>query len=369
MSNGRIILRVMELEPARHPPRNKWIIAAAFAVLIAATGTVGAIVAALQRPPISGPPVRTPLPTPFPFPTVAPTPVPSGPVDGFGFSVADDPAIDRVVLFGGIDSYGTTWLYDGHRWTLAHPRSSPPGRFGAAIAYDAATRMVMLFGGKLGPGQVVNDTWEWSGSTWRKLDDGVDGPPPGEFALMAWDSTRAEMVLVTGTETTGGGETWTWAGNHWTRDERGELALDPIAGAMSYDPVSRALLLVGPEPPNGAHSQTLRWDGSTWRIVVTAGPAIGGLAFDPQAGAVALFGATTRSSAFGVQADVWRWTGSNWRPLSGAAPPVAVEALIEDEDRSQILMFGSISVPTQGTPQPIRVWSWVSFEWVPLGEA
>jgi hypothetical protein len=98
----------MGVEPAGQPPRNRWIILAAFAALIAATGTVGAVVAALQRPPTSGPPERTPLPTPFPFPTGAPTPEPSGPVDGFGFSVADDPATHRVVVFGGIDSYDTT---------------------------------------------------------------------------------------------------------------------------------------------------------------------------------------------------------------------------------------------------------------------
>jgi hypothetical protein len=357
----------MGLEPARQPPRNKWIIAGTFAVLIAATGTVGAVVAAVQRPPTSGPPERTPLPTPVPFPTAAPTPVPRGPVDGFGFSVADDPATDHVVVFGGIDSYDTTWLYDGEHWTLAHPRSTPPGRFGAAIAYDPATRMVMLFGGRLGPGQVVNDTWEWNGTTWRELDDGLNGPPRGEFALMAWDRTRAEMVLVTGTETNAGGETWTWDGSHWMREALGDLALDPIAGAMSYDPVSRTLLLVSPEPPDGAHTQTLRWDGSSWRIVVTRGPAVGGLALDPQVGALVLFGATTYSAAFAVQADVWQWRGSTWLPLSGAATPVAVEALVEDEDRSQILMFGSISPPTQGSPQPIRVWSWVSSEWVALG--
>ncbi|HVC40961.1 MAG TPA: hypothetical protein VND54_03190 [Candidatus Saccharimonadales bacterium] len=357
----------MGVEPPGQPPGNRWLIAAAFAVLIAATGTAGAIVAALQRPPISGPPDATPLPTPFPFPTVAPTPVPSGPVDGFGFGVADDPATHRVIVFGGVDSYDTTWLWDGGRWTLAHPRSSPPGRFGAAMAYDAATRTVMLFGGRLGPGQVVNDTWGWNGTAWRELDDGVNGPPPGEFALMAWDTTRAEMVLVTRTETAAGGETWTWTGNHWMRDERGDLVLDPIAGAMSYDPVSRALLLVSPEPPDGAHSRTLRWDGSAWRVVITGGPAVGGLALDPHVGALVLFGATTYSTAFAVRADGWQWTGSDWLPLSGAAPPVAVEALVEDGDRSQILMFGSISSPTQGNPQPIRIWSWDSVEWVPLG--
>ncbi len=184
-----------------------------FAVLIAVTATVGAVVASVQRPPAS-----PPQPTPFRVPTFPPTPVPSVPVLGFGFSAVDDPAIHRVIVFGGVDSYDTTWLWDGRRWTLARPRSSPPGRFGAAIAYDPATRMVMLFGGRLAPGQVVNDTWAWDGATWHVLDNGVNGPPPGEVAQMAWDDARAQMVLVTRTDANTGGETWSWAASHWTRE-------------------------------------------------------------------------------------------------------------------------------------------------------
>src|ERR1039458_333315 len=258
LSNGRIIIRVMGDEPRGR----RWESVAALAVLVAVTVTAGTLIAILQRPPTTHVPTRpTPAPTPFPFPTVAPTPIPNGPVLGFGFSVADDPAIDRVVVYGGVDSYNTTWLWDGRGWTLARPRSIPPGRFGAAMAYDPTSRLLMLFGGRLAPGQVVNDTWGWDGTTWRRLDDGVNGPPPGEFAQMAWDDSRAELVLVTGAHTTAGGETWIWAGSHWTREGRGNLSIAPIAGAMAYDPVLGALLLVSPVPPDAAHTATLGLHG------------------------------------------------------------------------------------------------------------
>lgn len=354
-------------EPAGQAPRSRWITAAVLAGLIAATGAAGAAVALLQRSPTTSPPGPTPHPTPFVFPTSAPTPVPRGPVLGFGFSVADDPATHQVVVFGGVDSYDTTWLWNGSRWTLAKPHTSPPGRFGAAIAYDPASHMVLLFGGRLGQGIVEHDTWGWDGTTWRELDTGVNGPPPGEGAQMAWDNSRAQMLLVAPSAVNAGGETWTWVSSHWTRDGGGDLTLAPFGGAMSYDPISRSLVLVNPEPPDGTHTSTLRWTGTAWRIIVSGGPAVAGLALDPQSGGLVLVGAKTYSTAFAVQSEVWQWTGSDWIPSPGAAPPVAIAAEVEDVDRDQILIFGSTVSPTQGSPQPVQVWYWDGVAWVPLG--
>jgi hypothetical protein len=332
--------------------------AAVFAILIAVTATVGAVVATVQRPTAS-----PPLPTPFRVPTFPPTPVPSVPVLGFGFSAVDDPAIHRVVVFGGVDSYDTTWLWDGRRWALAHPRSSPPGRFGAAIAYDSATRVVMLFGGRLAPGQVVNDTWAWDGTTWRLLDNGVNGPPPGEVAQMAWDDARAQMMLVTRTDSNTGGETWTWSASHWTRESKGELAVDPASGPMAFDPLSRALLMVVPAPPDGAHSWTMRWDGSSWRVVNSSGPAVAAMALDPRSGVLTLYCAPTCMTPAGVEPTMWGWTGKAWLPRAGPPPPFAIEAEVTDTDRSELLILGSEFPPTQSSPQPVAVWSWNGAGW------
>jgi hypothetical protein len=108
------------------------------------------------------------------------TPVPTRPVLGFGFTAADDPLSHQVVVFGGVDSYDTTWLWDGKGWSLAHPTLTPPGRYAAAAAYDPLTGLVMLYGGDLGSGSVVADTWAWDGTTWAELDSGTGGPPAGE---------------------------------------------------------------------------------------------------------------------------------------------------------------------------------------------
>ena len=66
-----------------------------------------------------------------------------------GYTAVDDPATRTVVVFGGVDDYDNTWLWDGTRWRLTHPSANPPGRFGASAAFDPQTSEVLLFGGRL----------------------------------------------------------------------------------------------------------------------------------------------------------------------------------------------------------------------------
>src|ERR1019366_1954551 len=101
-------------------------------------------------------------------------------------------------------------------------RSPRPGRFAAAAAFDPLTGVVMLYGGRLGPGQVVDDTWAWDGRTWRQLDGGTGTPPLGEGSVMAWDDVAGQMVLVSNQPAPYGG-TWAWNGSRWMRQAHGDL--------------------------------------------------------------------------------------------------------------------------------------------------
>jgi hypothetical protein len=350
---------VMGDEPPGQPPGSKWKIAAALIVLIAVTGAVGAVVAILQRSLKPSPPRPTPTATPFPFP-FPPTPVTGGPVLGFGFSAADDPATHQVVVFGGVDSYDTTWLWDGPRWSLARPLASPPGRFGAAAAYDPVTQVVMLFGGRLAPGQIENDTWAWSGTNWSEINTGTDGPPAGEGALMAWDDATRQMVLVTSFAFSGKSTTWVWAGNHWLPRPSRDLPEGAFGDGMSFDPASHTLLFVSAIPPNGAGTSTWLWDASGWRKLhadVAATPC--GVALDPVSGHLLLCGTTLGGSG----AQLWSWSGAAWAPLRDSQLPIQPEAATTDLNHGQLLIFGSLIQPNQGSPQPLEVWWWSGHGW------
>jgi hypothetical protein len=357
-STERMMVRVMANEAPGQPPRSRWMIAALLAGLIIVAGTLGALVALVQRPSTLSPQKVTELPT---SPTVPPTPVPGGPVLGFGFSVADDPATHFVILFGGIDSYAATWLWDGNQWTLVRPAVSPPGRFGAAAAYDPVARQVMLFGGRLGAGEVVNDTWSWDGANWHELDSGSGGPPAGEGSLMAWDNATGQMVLVTPAAMNAGSETWVWAGSHWVRRPGGDLPPGAYGTGMSFDPVSRALLFVGTAPPKGAGTSTWRWSGSTWHdlpVSISAAPA--GVALDPSSGRLWLCGTTPGASA----SQLWKWSGLRWAPIPNSELPIQTEAATSDLIRDQFLILGWRTQPNQGSPQPLQLWWWSGQGWL-----
>ena len=117
--------------------------------IIAVAGGIGIVISLGQR---SRPALIGPAATPTFAPrSITPSPVPSAPQAGLGFSLADDRATREIVLFGGVGDYTSTWLWNGARWSLAHPQNSPAGRYGASAAYDPQTRTVMLSGGGLNP--------------------------------------------------------------------------------------------------------------------------------------------------------------------------------------------------------------------------
>src|SRR5580704_140449 len=332
---------------------------------IATAAVVGVGLSVLQRPSRHPNVTQTLPPRLPPEHTISPVLVTPGPVSAFGFSVADDPAIRRVLLFGGVDNYGETWLWDGSRWSPAHPRASPPGRSEAAAAYDPETGLVMLFGGRLASGEIVRDTWAWTGMTWRELNNGSDSAPPGDGALMTWDSSKREMILLTTTTNATGGQTWIWSTNHWSRLASRQPPPSPIAGEMAFDPVSASVLFVDAlMPPMGAGTTTWQFDGHGWNLLTATPPsATAGLTLDPSSGHLLLLSDPTAD----VSAELWRWTGSTWSRVIQSELSVQQGVEVTDLDRGQFLMVGFENQPTQAVPQAIRVWDWGGSHWQPLG--
>lgn len=328
--------------------------------LIGVAGIVGVVLAVVQGPPSQ--PRSAPIVTPALLPQVTPVPLQNGvgPVSAFGFSVADDPAIHRVVLFGSGSNDDETWLWDGSRWLPATPPASPQGRIQATMAYDPETRQVLLFGGALTAGQVVNDTWAWSGTTWHKLDNGTGGPP-GEGALMAWDGATREMVLITPSGHTTGGETWIWSGTHWSPLTGGVPPPTPIAGEMGFDPASNTLVFVSALlPPMGAGVTTWRFDGAGWQELAATPPsATIGLALDPVSDRLLLCSDPTPVA----RAQLWRWSGTGWSGIPNSTLSVQQGMEVSDADRVRFLIVGFDAPATQQAPQAIRVWEWNGQSW------
>jgi len=312
------------------------------------------------------------LPAPTPAPPPGPTPIPRGPISGIGFAIADDPSTSQVVLFGGVDNYDNTWTWSGGHWALARPATSPPGRIDATAAYDPQTKQVLLFGGRHAPfsgGPSLNDTWAWSGTTWRELDGGTPGPAPGEGASMAWDDALSEMVLVTEAGSAPeGDQTWVWSGTRWLLQIHGAVAPSAFDLPMAFDPITRSLIAEGccyaPQSPLGALDTTWRWDGQRWlQIAGTAAPLPGSaLALDPSTGRVTLCNC---GSVLALPA-LASWTGQTWSLVNVARLPVQPVAEISDVATGRLLIFGSATPGNQFVAQPVHVWTLTGSNWSQL---
>jgi hypothetical protein len=143
-----------------------------------------------------------------------------------------DSKLQRTVIFGGVGRltsedrvvrYNDMWQFDGVSWAEIKPAALPGMRYGASVAVDPRNGHTLLFGGMqvTGPdtAQVqsyANDTWDWDGTTWKKLDtNGI--PAPRDNAGLAFDPLRNEFIMFGGWGGYYFSDIWTFGGtgNNW----------------------------------------------------------------------------------------------------------------------------------------------------------
>jgi hypothetical protein len=182
-----------------------------------------------------------------------------------GFAMSYDSRRKRVVLFGGTQS-AKTWEWDGTIWQLA-ATEGPGARYEPSMAYDSVRDRTILFGGVVMDSSKPvspNDTWQWDGKTWVRLDTDVT---PRSSGGMAFDVKRKKMVLFNGQET------WEWDGNRW--QIRASIGPSSRLGyAMAYSPEREAVILYGGFRGNESPlNDTWQWDGKNWGKMAILGPS------------------------------------------------------------------------------------------------
>lgn len=332
--------------------------------LIAIVAGIG-LVLSLGRHPAATRPVPVGS---LPLLNATPAAVTGQPMSGALFSVADDVATHEVVLFGGVNDWGNTWLWNGTAWTQVLPAASPPGRYGASAAYDPETKMVMLFGGRTEPGTPVHDTWGWNGTVWEDLDSGGGGPAPGQGSDMAWDPALTEMVLTTSSGVIGApGATWVWAGTHWAEPAGGDLPSGAAYSPMWFDPTTNWLIAVACcedlPPVTGVVNTTWRWDGGRWSLLATPDDSpqdASTMALDPAINSLVL--CTCNSSGAG-EPELLVWYRSGWISRTADRLPVEGGVEVTDTDRHQLLLLGSPAPGSASGAVPVEVWTLTGSTW------
>ncbi len=229
-----------------------------------------------------------------------------------GSAMAFDIVQGVMVLFGGDVHVGggslvpapdnSTWSYDGTSWRqLTVTGTLPPARSKHTMAYDPELGRVLLFGGTDGGAQLWS--FEFTGPATGAWHRHADLPSAGrKDHMMAYDGTRGRLVVVGGVKEGTSGvrivdktvypatrEVWEWDHLSWSRGPdapefrqgpyRDQFAVGgPAVGALGWHGGSRLLVLVAnhgfphsdPDhvyPPDNSiiYGTRYYYDGSSWQ--------------------------------------------------------------------------------------------------------
>jgi Astacin (Peptidase family M12A)/Immunoglobulin I-set domain/Dockerin type I domain/Galactose oxidase, central domain len=244
-----------------------------------------------------------------------------------------------------------------------------PARCYVAATHDTARGVTVLFGGynNVGvPGGVLGDTWELGGTGWNLIAD--SGPPPRSHHAMVYDSARGVTVLFGGYKNVvppndALGDTWEWDGATWTlRSSTGPAPR--YAHSMAYDSARGVAVLFGGY--NGASlGDTWEWNGTTgeWTQQSTSGPPSrnsASMAYDSARGVTVLFGG--ESAAGPYLNDTWTWDGAagTWAQVATTTGPSPRwgHVLAFDNSRNEATLFGGYNGTWLGD-----TWIWDGAGW------
>lgn len=168
------------------------------------------------------------------------------PVGRSDHAMAFDEERGVTVMYGGQDVTAETWTFDGEEWKVVAAADKGPGiRWGHSMAYDSNRKVVVMFGGFTD--QHMNDTWEWDGSTWTKIET-AQQPAISRDHAMVFDSARNVMVLFggRGISSVGLNDTWEYDGSNWV--QRGPTESSPSVRhevAAAFDSWRNKVVLFG----------------------------------------------------------------------------------------------------------------------------
>jgi hypothetical protein len=142
-----------------------------------------------------------------------------------------DPILKKTVIYGGLGRldpngkllrFDDMWSFDGTGWTQIKPTTTPGMRYGAQVAVNPVTNHTTLFGGirvdvDSNNNQVqvyANDTWDWDGTNWTKVNTAT-APPARENAGLAFDPIRNELVMFAGYSGYYLSDLWSFNNGQW----------------------------------------------------------------------------------------------------------------------------------------------------------
>jgi hypothetical protein len=228
-------------------------------------------------------------------------------------AMAYDSADHYLLLFGGAVFNGSglvsresnlTWKFANGTWSVVPISLAPPAREGESMAYDPGLGEIVLFGG-LGASGNLADTWEYSHGKWTRIWVAHHPPTSDSFTEepnLVWDGADHYLFLFSaGTRGVNGAlnnATWSFSNGTWTRIvTTGHAPIRRLGASVAYDSGRSQVILLGGQIPS---SRTMGWTNVTWgfsgghwtRFYPLHSPAqssYDAMCYDPKLGDVVLF--------------------------------------------------------------------------------
>ncbi|MGA7616921.1 MAG: kelch repeat-containing protein [Thermoanaerobaculia bacterium] len=229
-----------------------------------------------------------------------------------------DPSRKKMVL---LCEDSTTYEWDGSSWK-AFPdlKNLPPGRRFSSLAYDPALKKVLLFGGWETINRYLNDIWEWDGTNWTKVDRKGSAPDPRSSAAFFWDPSTQKMMVFGGigrpTQEDSArryGDMFSWDGSRWNEVKPSTAPSIRYAMTTGTDPLTGQPMIFGGKDQNENYlAEQWSWDGSKWlKVEPGQHPEArinSAMTIDPITGDLTLYGGYDGR----YFQDTWTWDGTNW---------------------------------------------------------
>jgi hypothetical protein len=268
------------------------------------------------------------------------------------------PSASHVLAPAAVILVLTSTVVGQATWHRRWPSSAPPVRQYGLMAFDESRAEVLLLFGIADQGVLRNDFWRWDGN-WTQIQTSL--PPLRRETAMAFDAGRQRLVLFGGGQNNGPAlqDLWEWDGTQWAARTPASSPSPRMFHSLAYDRDHGLILMFGGSAATGLQNDTWTWNGNQWS---QRSPAhlpsprnIAAMAFDPAGGGVLLYGGNTQA---GVSDETWTWNGSDWLMRTPSTPPFlrGKTGIVADLHRGRVVLFG-------GSNSDNTTWEWDGAEW------
>jgi len=269
---------------------------------------------------------------------------------------AYDSVRDRIVLFGGThQTYSTdgrtltetplhdTWEFNGTNWTQI--LTDGPAVTKAILEYDPIRKQTIMLGVNASAATVMF-AWDPAAATWKSLTPTVL-PTCANEGAMTWQTSNNTILYTGGVCATSSGteETYEWDGTNWTKIDLTLFAGTYLAPALTFDQDRQVAVLFGGAPPAGQlNTGTFTYANKAWTgvgdIAYPSPRSLFTFATDPVNKVIYLYGGVNDVTAF---FDFWVYQNGMFHPQLTAGQPTDCGSPIGvyDTDRSKLVVLCS----------------------------